>query len=251
MTTQLATPSACRVIAVASGKGGVGKTSLTLNLALALTQQGKRVLVFDADLGLANLDVQLGLAPNKDLSHALNGTCTLREVIQAAPQGFHIIPGRAGHDRLPFLTGLERQDILKQIRDLGSLYDYIFLDVAAGVSDEVLVFTKFADTTLLITTPDPSAITDAYAVLKLMKLRHQTTNAKLVVNLASTLSEGRQTYDKLKMVAEKFLGLQLPLVGTVPADRHYSAAVRHQRLALQAAPHEKIANALIHIASNL
>jgi flagellar biosynthesis protein FlhG len=247
MTTQLETKRAL-IVAVASGKGGVGKTSLSLNISRALAKMGKRVLVFDADIGLANIDVQLGLAPGKDLSDVLQGKAMVKDVIAKTDKGFDVVPGRSGGEDLPFITGVERQQMLRQVQDVAENYDLILLDVAAGVSDEVLTFAKFADRTLLVVTPDPSSITDAYAVIKLLKLRHNVANCTALVNMATSETDGKNTYTKLKTAAEKFLQINLPLTGILVHDKAYTQAVRMQQLAIDTAAHLKLAEQLNIIA---
>lgn len=245
-------PQRAPVIAIASGKGGVGKTSFTLNLARLLAKSGQRVLVFDADLGLANVDVQLGLAPEHDLGAVLRGNVGLKDIIcPATEMGFDVIPGRSGSENLPFTTSLERQNILRDLQDIATGYDIVLLDVAAGVGDEVLTFARSADRTLLVVTPDPSSITDAYAVIKLLKIRHQKTNCELVINQAGNDVEGRQTYEKMRMAAERFLQLEVPLVGVVPYDRNYAHAVRTQTLLVDAFPQTAATATLQKIAANL
>lgn len=240
------------IVAIASGKGGVGKTSFTLNLARLLAKSGKRVLVFDADLGLANVDVQLGLAPEHDLGGVLRGEATLKEIITPATEmGFDVIPGRSGSENLPFTTSLERQNILRDLQDIAGSYDIVLLDVAAGVGDEVLAFARNADRTLLVVTPDPSSITDAYAVIKLLKVRHNKANCELVINQAGNDMEGRQTYEKMRMAAERFLNLAVPLVGVVPYDRNYAHAVRTQTLLVDAFPQTAATGTLEAIAKSL
>lgn len=247
MTTQLETNRAL-IVAVASGKGGVGKTSLTLNIARALSKAGKRVLVFDADIGLANIDVQLGLAPGKDLSDVLRGQANVKDVITRSNKGFDVVPGRSGGEDLPFITAVERQQMLRQVQEVAADYDLILLDVAAGVSDEVLTFAKFADRTLLVVTPDPSSITDAYAVVKLLKLRHNVTNCTVLVNQAGSETDGKDTYTKLKTAADRFLDIKLPLTGILVHDKAYTQAVRMQQLAVDTAAHLKLAEQLNTIA---
>lgn len=240
------------LIAIASGKGGVGKTSLTLNLARSLAKAGKKVLVFDADLGLANIDVQLGLNPERDLSDVIKGKATLMEVItHASDVGVDIIPGRSGSHELPFTTSLDRQNILRDITDLARSYDVVLLDVAAGAGDEALVFSRFADRTLLVVTPDPSSITDAYAVIKLLKVRHNCTNCEVVINQASNDVEGRSTYEKMRMAAERFLKVHVPLAGVVPYDRNYGFAVRTQTLLTDAFPNGASTKVIADLAQNL
>lgn len=239
------------IVAFASGKGGVGKTSLCLNVATLLAKQGKKVLVFDGDIGLANIDVQLAMAPEKDLSHVLNGQASLEEIITKSERGFYVIPGRSGLERTPFLTALERRDLLNKLRDVAGAFDLVILDVAAGVDEEVLGFANFADRAILITTPDPSSITDAYAVMKLLKLHHNRTNCELVLNQVGSKQEGDFTYEKLKTAAEKFLGLGLPLAGIIPYDRQYATAVKMQKIAVNTFPNAEAPQAIEKLAANL
>ena len=240
-----------KVIAIASGKGGVGKTSLTLNMSRALAKQGKKVLILDADLGLGNVDVQLGITPDKDISHVIAKTATLEEVIITTDYGFDIIPGRNGSESLPFLTNIDRHGIVKEILTLANKYDYIFLDIAAGVGDEILTFARFADYTALIATPEPSSITDAYAVIKLLKLRHDITNCKIIVNQAASEVDALRTYEKLKLATERFLNLKVPMIGYVTSDTNYMAAVRMQKLTVEAFAHLNIARLIENVANKL
>lgn len=246
------TPERGRIVAIASGKGGVGKTSLTLNLARAASKAGKNVLVFDADLGLANVDVQLGLTTGKDLSAVIAGKAQLADIICHASQaGFDVIAGRSGSETLPFTTALERRDILKDLEKLAAEYDLVLLDVAAGVGEEVLTFASMADTTLLVVTPDPSSITDSYAVIKLLSKRHRKNNCQVLVNQPGSELEGRKTYEKIKIAAEKFLGLDVPLFGVVPHDKNYLTAVRQQSLLVDSFPHEKSSENFTEMAEKL
>jgi|TARA_Y100001960_G_scaffold329945_1_gene422619 flagellar biosynthesis protein FlhG len=240
-----------KIIAIASGKGGVGKTSLTLNMSRTLAKQGKRVLILDGDLGLGNVDVQLGLTPSKDLSHVIAGSAKLQDVIMKTPLGFDIIPGRSGSDTLPFLTNIERHNVVKELLEIAQNYDYILLDIAAGVGDEILVFARFADYTALIATPDPSSITDAYAVIKMLKLRHDITNCKIIINQATSEVDALRTYEKLKIATDRFLQIDTPLVGYVTQDTNYMQAVRMQKLTVDAFAHLNIARLIENVASKL
>lgn len=243
--------SRAKVIAIASGKGGVGKTSLTLNMARVLSKQGKRVLILDADLGLGNVDVQLGITPDKDISHVMSGRASLKEVIMHTDYGFDVIPGRSGSETLPFLTNMDRHNIVKEIMTLASNYDYVFLDIAAGVGDEILTFAKFADYTALVATPEPSSITDAYAVIKLLKIRHDITNCKIIINQAASEVDALRTYEKLKVATERFLALKVPMIGYVTSDSNYMTALRMQKLAVDAFSHLNIARLIESVASKL
>jgi flagellar biosynthesis protein FlhG len=236
---------------VASGKGGVGKTSFVLNLAAAFAKKGIKTLVFDGDFGLANIDVQLGLAPEKDLSHVLSGTAALEDILVRSERGFTIIPGRSGNESLPFITILQQRDILKSLRNLSGAFDVVLIDVAAGVDDEQLALAHFADQVVILATPDPSSITDAYAMVKLLLKRYGDSKCRVVINSVASDTEGKLTYQKLNSATEKFLELTLPLVGMIPYDRQYAAAVKLQKLAIEAFPSTKAVERIKEIASKL
>lgn len=239
------------IIAIASGKGGAGKTSFTLNFANMLSKKGKRVLIFDADIGLANLDVQLGISPGKDLSDVISGHCELQDIIVRSERGFYILPGRSGFEKVPFLSTLERRNIFNKLRDLSASFDYVLLDIAAGVDEEVLGFCSFADRTLMVITPDPSSITDAYAVIKLLKIHHDCENTEAIINQAGSIDEGQMTFEKIATAAERFLKVKVPLVGIVPYDRQYSAAVKRQQLTTVAFPSSPSSEAIEKIAAKI
>lgn len=243
--------NATPIIAIASGKGGAGKTSFTLNLAYTLSQMGKRVCVFDADIGLANVDVQLGVHVDADLGDVLSGKCEMADIVTQSDKGFSIIPGRSGSSRAPFMTALERREILRGIRDIAGQFDIIFLDIAAGIDQDVLNFTKFADRTLLVVTPDPSSITDAYAVIKLMKNLHEKETCEVIINQATSQTEGKNTYAKIQTACQKFLNVDVPLIGVLPYDKNYSSAVKMQKIAAIAYPDTEAVHAVQGIARQL
>lgn len=224
------------VYAVASGKGGVGKTSLTLTMAYLLAKQRKKVLLLDGDTGLANLDVQLNLKPAKDLGHVLAGHATINDVVMPTGLGFDLIPGRSGNTTLANLPMAGVHNLVSSLRGLAGGYDAVFIDVAAGVHQQALAFCAAADATLLVTTPDPSALTDAYALAKLLWKDHGIANAHLIVNQA-TAREAADVHGKLLQAAEHFLGLaHLPLLGRVPPCRQFAGAVKLHQLAAIAYP---------------
>ena len=223
-----------KLYTIASGKGGVGKTSLTLNLAALAAQAGKKVLVVDGDTGLANADVQLNVKPDFDLAHALQGEKALHEIIIPTNYGFDFIAGRSGH---PGLTNLPLPTLtawLNDLRTLGDRYDFILLDAAAGITPPTLLMAAQSTATLLITTPDPSSLTDAYALLKLLWQQHRCVNAQLIVN-QSTPREAALVHKRLSAAATQFLKLPpLPLLAHIPACKYYAAAVKNHQLAAQA-----------------
>jgi flagellar biosynthesis protein FlhG len=229
--------SIAKLYTIASGKGGVGKTSLTLNLAAACAHSGKRVLVVDGDTGLANADVQLNLRPEYDLTHALTLQKPLLEIITKTPYGFDLIAGRAGH---PGLAGLPLPTLTKwlnELRGLSAHYDIILLDAAAGISPPTLLMCAQSTATLLITTPDPSSLTDAYALLKLLWQQHTSANAQLIVNQA-TVREAAMVHKRLGTAATEFLKLPpLPMLGHIPSCKYYSQSIKNHQLAFAAFPH--------------
>jgi flagellar biosynthesis protein FlhG len=240
-----------KLITVASGKGGVGKTSLTLNLATVLAKQGKKVLVVDGDTGLANADVQLNLKPAFDLAHALSGQKLLAEIITPTPQGFALIAGRSGHAGLASLPLPTLTHWLNDLRDLGQVYEFILLDAAAGIAPPTLLMCAQSSTTLLLTTPDPSSLTDAYALLKLLWLQHGVANAKLVVNQA-TAREAAHVHTRLNAAATGFLQLPpLALVGQIPGCKYYAQAVKNHELASAVFPQSAAVEALAKLAKQL
>ena len=249
MTTQLNTTPP--IYAFASGKGGVGKTSSCLNTAAILAKQGKRVLVFDGDFGLANVDVQLGMTPQKDLSDVIAGYATLADIMVKSEKGFWILPGRSGASNLPFISTLQQKGLLDQLKDLAGSFDIIFIDVPAGLDETVLGLCKFADKTLLVTTPDPSSITDAYAIVKLLHQRYDVANCELLINQAGSVHEGKQTATKLTTAAKNFLGLDLKQIGQIPYDRNYANAVKMQQIVSITFPNAKATEALEELARNL
>lgn len=242
---------AYKLYATASGKGGVGKTSLTLNMATLLARRGRKVLVFDGDTGLANLDVQLNVKPERDLAHYITGQFALRHIITPTPQGFSLIAGRAGHQGLVNLPLPKLTNLLNELRALGDTYDTIFLDVAAGVAPQALLLCAQADATLLVATPDPSSLTDAYALVKLMWQDNATANAHLIVNQA-TARDASQVHTRISTAMQQFLHLPpLPFLGAVPPDRLYATAVKSHQLAAEAFPGCAAINALTEITKKL
>lgn len=244
-------PGTGKIYAIASGKGGVGKTGFTINLAAALTKLGKKVLVFDGDTGLANLDVQLNVKPEKDLAAALIHNAPLAELVTPTPHGFALIAGQAGHTGLANLPQGKLTALLNELRELTQNYDVILLDVAAGIAPQALLLCAQADATLLITTPDPSSLTDAYALIKVLWQTHGVSNSLLVVNQASP-TEAKDVHTRLTTATENFLKLPpLPHLGTIPADSSYAQAVRLHRVAFQAFPNCAAVKAVEDIATRL
>ena len=225
-----------RAIAVASGKGGVGKTNVVANLALALQRRGQRVIVVDADLGLANLDTLLGLHPRATLRHVVHGERGIRDVLVEGPAGVQIVPAASGYEEMTQLTRDQQLVLLDQIDSLDGAFDVLLLDTGAGISSNVLFFATAAQETLVVTTPDPTALTDAYALIKVLATRYAEQEFGVVVNMARGEAEARRTFNHLSRVAAHFLHVGLQLTGWVPHDPEVGEAVRRQRTVLELAP---------------
>lgn len=230
------------VIAVASGKGGVGKTWFSITLAHALTKAGKKVLLFDGDLGLANVDVQLGLMPKRDLNDVIRGRLSIDKVIQRFEDGgFDIIAGRSGQASLSALPSQRLAMLRDQLLDVAEKYDVVICDLGAGVDRTVRTFAAAATRTVLITTDEPTSLTDAYAFIKLGNAAGMSKNVSVVVNMAPSITEGEKTYKTLLKACENFLRLKPPLAGMVRFDPKVKDSIRHQTPILIRAPNSQAA----------
>ncbi len=225
------------VIAVASGKGGVGKTWFSITLSHALAKAGKKVLLFDGDLGLANIDVQLGLMPKRDLNDVIRGRLGLDKVIQRYEDGgFDIIAGRSGQASLSALPSQRLTMLRDQLLDVAGSYDVVILDLGAGVDRTVRMLSASAVRTLLVTTDEPTSLTDAYAFIKLGSAAGMSKNVGVVVNQATSVNEGEKTYKTLLKACENFLRLKPPMIGMVRYDKKVKETIRHQTPILTRSP---------------
>lgn len=217
-----------RVISVTSGKGGVGKTNFTVNLALALIDYGYRVIIMDGDLGLANVDIAFGIAPRYTVEHLLSGEKTIEEILFTGPKGVGILPGGSGVQEL---ANLERSQLLNVISNLGrleKLTDILIIDTGAGLNPTVLNFLRASDDIILVTTPEPTALTDAYGLLKALRVAPGDIQVSVMVNKVHTEAEARATYERLEVAVQKFLRGSLILLGWVYDDPLVGRAVMKQ-----------------------
>ncbi|NOV03150.1 MinD/ParA family protein [Paenibacillus planticolens] len=217
-----------RIITVTSGKGGVGKSNVTLNFALALQSQGYKVLVFDADIGLANIDVLMGVSSKYNLYHLLKKEKTIWEIIQKGSNNLDFIAGGSGFNDLLRLTEEELDYFAEQVMQLNGYVDFIIFDTGAGLSKETLKFILAAEETFVVTTPEPTSITDAYAIIKMVHSMGHDVSFKLIINRVTDRREGKHTADKIALVANQFLGIQIPTLGFVEDDSSVSKAVKKQ-----------------------
>lgn len=217
-----------KIITVSSGKGGVGKSNFTLNFALSLQAQGYKVLVFDADIGLANIDVLMGVSPQYNLYHLLKKEKTIEEIICTGQHGIQFIAGGSGFNDLLNLTEDELNIFVQEINRLNGTVDYIFFDTGGGLSKETLKFITSAEETIIVTTPEPTAITDAYAIIKMVHTINKDVKFSLVINRVINEKEGKQTADKISLVAKQFLNMHIPTLGFISDDINVSKSVKKQ-----------------------
>ncbi|MGC3979907.1 MAG: P-loop NTPase [Steroidobacteraceae bacterium] len=241
-------PGPVQVIAVTGGKGGVGKSTVAINLATAMSSAGKRVLLLDGDLGLANVDVLLGLSPRNTLAHVLDGTCSLDEIIIEAPQGFHVVPGASGVANMANMSAAEHLSIVQAFSSLSSRIDTLIVDTAAGIAHGVLQFAQAAQHVLLVVCDEPASITDAYALIKVLSRNHGVREFRVLSNMCGRPGDGSQLFKKLERVASRFLDVVLEYVGEVPEDPYLKRAIREQRPVTEAYPASPAAQAFKKLA---
>lgn len=218
--------SQCHTIAVTSGKGGVGKTNISLNLAVLAAQMGFRAMVLDADLGLANVHVVANVRPKYNLSHVIAGKKSIEEVIIPGPSGISIVPGASGIAELADLPEARRMKLVEQLHKLETQSDILFIDTSAGISRNVINFAAAADKVLVVTTPDPAAITDAYAIIKTIAHEEFYGEMGLVINMAENKIAANRTASGILSVCEQFLGVYVESLGYIVSDSHVPLAVR-------------------------
>ncbi|NVK89586.1 MAG: MinD/ParA family protein [Gammaproteobacteria bacterium] len=240
-----------KVIAITGGKGGVGKTNISVNLALHLSQQGRRVMLLDADLGLANVDVMLGLKVTNNLQHVIAGECELKDIVLTTASGLQVIPASSGTQKMAELSPAEHAGIIRAFSDVGQNLDYLLVDTSAGITDNVLSFTRAAQDVLLVVCDEPTSITDAYALMKVLNRDHQIDKFKIVANMVRTPQEGRDIFAKLSMVADKFLDVMLEYVGSVPFDENVRRSIKKQKPIIDLYPRSPAAVAIKALAKKV
>ena len=240
-----------RVIAITSGKGGVGKTNIATNLAYHLTQMKKRTLVLDADMGLANIDVILGLAPKYNLYHVLKGEKALADVIVEGPGGMKILPATSGIPEMAELSRGEKLALLDELEGLGSELDFMLIDTAAGIAGNVIYFNVAAREIIVVASPEPTSITDAYALIKILYSQYGEKRFMLLANMVKNSSEAREVFLKVSNATSHFLNLSIESLGYVLDDTRVTEAVRQQKALAAVYPDSKASKCLQSIARKL
>jgi len=244
-------PGTTRVFSITSGKGGVGKTAVVANIAVVLAQKGKRVLILDADLGLANIDVVFGLAPAYNLNHFFSGDQELTDILVEGPLGIRILPAGSGVQRFTRLDSGQKLRLLEALDAMHNDFDYVLIDTEAGISENVTYFNTAAQEILVVTTPEPTAITDAYALMKLLSNQYHEKHFNLIVNFINSEEEALDVYRKLTMVANRYLDISIDYLGSIPRDKQMVEAIRRQQVMVQLYPDSKTSNAFEALALHL
>ncbi len=241
-----------RVLSFTSGKGGVGKTNVVANLALALSQCGKKVMLLDADLGLANIDVLLGLVPKYNIKHVFSGQMRLQDVLIKGPGGILVLPAGSGIPELVSLTDGEKLFLLTEMEELDDKIDILLIDTPAGISDNVVYFNLAAQGRVVILTPEPTSITDAYALIKVLANKHQIKSFYILINWVKDSNEAQKVFRQLAAVVDRFLGsLSLDFIGYIPHDDAIPKAVRKQKAVLDLYPNALSSKGFINLAQSL
>jgi len=240
-----------QVICVSSGKGGVGKTSITVNLAVALAQAGRRVLLVDGDLGLANVDIALGLSVTHTVRETVEEGRALTDILVSIEPNFFVLPASSGVPEMASLSEEEQAFLTNALEDIMGDFDYVLIDCAAGIGESVLWFNRWADHSAVILAPDPTSMTDAYALIKVMAAQFSRREFYLIVNNVKTQKEGRELFASMGAVLKNFLQIEPELIGMLPSDPVVSKGIRAQRPFLLNAPEAKASKAVRALAQQI
>ena len=240
-----------KVIAVASGKGGVGKTNVSVNLSLGLIAQGQEVVLFDADLGLANVDLLLGLHSEVNLSHVIAGERTLEEIIVEGPEGLKIIPASSGTQLMTELTPAQHAGVIQSFSELSTPVDVLVVDTAAGISDSVISFVRASHEVIVVVCDEPTSLTDAYALIKVLNTEYHVQKFNVLANMVRTPGEGANLFTKLTRATDHYLDATLEYIGAIPYDDYLVKAVKKQRPVMQSYPQSPAALAFRQLAKKV
>jgi flagellar biosynthesis protein FlhG len=241
-------PEPVRVIAVTGGKGGVGKTNIAVNLGVAMAELGRRVMLLDADLGLANIDVLLGLHANRNLSHVMSGECSLEEIMVSGPKGMRVVPGASGLQQMAQLSPAEHAGLIHAFSEVSSDVDVLLIDTAAGISDLVVSFSRAAQEQIVVVCDEPASITDAYAIIKLLNREHGVGRFRILANMVKSVQEGKDLFNKMCRVTDQYLDVMLSYMGSIPYDEQLRKAVKSQKPVVEAYPRSRATQAFKNLA---
>jgi len=245
-------PQIPRVIVVSSGKGGVGKTNVVANLAFALVLLNKRVLVWDADLSLANLDVLLGLTPRYTIEHFLSHKKSMQEILIKGPGGMKILPASSGVQELSDLNENQKMFLLNELDDMAGLVDFLIIDTSAGISSNVLYFNMAAEESIILITPEPTSMMDAYTLMKVLSTHYRKRRFMILVNSARSSLEAKEVFRKISRIVDRFSGdVSLDYLGFIPFDENLPKAVKQQRAVLDIFPNSKSSRSFFRIAKKI
>ncbi len=237
-----------RVIAITSGKGGVGKTNLSVNLGVALSKIGRNVALLDADMGLANVDILLGLSPEFNLSHVLQGEKTLHDIMLTGPEGLKVIPASSGIQQMSELSTIEQAGVIRAFSEIDRELDILIVDTAAGISSSVVNFARACQEIIVVICDEPTSLTDAYAYIKLLNRDYRLSKFHIITNMVQSVQQGQQLFTKLTKVTDRYLDVTLNYVGAVPFDECLRKSVQKQKPVLVTFPQSKAALAIKNLA---
>lgn len=240
-----------RVIAITSGKGGVGKTNLSVNVGIALAQRGRRVALLDADMGLANVDILLGIYPKFNLSHVLSGDKTLAEIMLNGPSGLKVIPGASGIQKMAELSTIEQAALIHAFSEIDQDLDVLIVDTAAGISASVVNFARACQEIIVVICDEPTSLTDAYAFIKLLNRDYNLSHFHVLTNMVKTAQQGLALFQKLTKVTDHFLDVTVRFLGAVPYDEYLRKSVQKQTPVVVAFPGSKSSIAVKEIAGKI
>ncbi|MFT5117462.1 MAG: flagellar biosynthesis protein FlhG [Kiritimatiellia bacterium] len=240
-----------QVIAVTGGKGGVGKSNVSVNISIALAEMRRRVVLLDADLGLANIDILLGIRADKTIADVLSGECDLKDIMIRGPGGIRIVPAASGVQHMASLTALQHGAMIQAFSELSEQLDVLVIDTAAGISETVVSFVRAAQEILVVVCDEPSSITDAYALIKLLNKEYGIVRFRVLANMVGSAKEGQHLFIKLSGVCERFLDVTMQYVGAIPFDESVRKAVKKQKAVVEFLPQCKASQAYRQIARKI
>ena len=237
-----------RVIAVTGGKGGVGKSNVSINLGVAMAELGRRVMLLDADLGLANIDVLLGLHAKYNLYHVMSGERRLEEILVDGPKGLKVVPGASGIQQMAGMSPAQHAGLIHAFSEVANDVDVLLIDTAAGISDLVVSFSRAAQEQIVVVCDEPASITDAYAIIKLLNREHGISRFRILSNMVRSVQEGRDLYSKMCRVTDQYLEVMLSYMGSIPYDEQLRKAVKGQKPVVEAYPRARVSQAFKNLA---